>query len=358
MRAYIEKFINIPQITDSDSRRRGRNLIVLSFIMIILDILLMGMWTVQGQSNSIVAGFVMLAILITTIIIVKHGYILIPSLFLIAMMILADFGVILGNGILSDAPFFLLLPIATSGAILPPRYIWAVLGIILLGFGSITLYIFQLNPPTNFDIMSATDAASLAIVLTAIVFLTGRNTVTALHEAQASHQQAEQLAQQLEHINIDLESQVSQRTAELSKALSNQEEQSRALQISLEQQQALNNTIKQLSLPIIPVRQDALVAPLIGILDEERAQHAIDTLLKQIERDRTRTLILDVTGVVMVDTQLAKTLLQIAQAARLLGTRTILVGIRPEVAQILVSLHTDLSHLQSAATLQEGLALS
>lgn len=182
--------------------------------------------------------------------------------------------------------------------------------------------------------------------------------MTALDEAQTSRKQAEQLAERLEHINSDLEIQVSQRTAELSQALSSQEEQSRALQNSLEQQQTLNETIKQLSLPLIPVRQDALVVPLIGILDQERAQHVIDTVLKQIEQGRTRTLILDVTGVVMVDTQLAKTLLQLAQAAQLLGTRTILVGIRPEVAQLLVSLNTDLSHLQSAATLQEGLAIS
>ena len=126
MRTYIEKLTSIPQITDSDSRRHGTNLIVLSLVMIVLDIILIGVWIAQGQPNSMAAGIVMLLIFIITIIIVKRGAILIPSLILIGMMIVADFGVILSDSALSDTPFFLLLPIATAGAILAPRYVWAV----------------------------------------------------------------------------------------------------------------------------------------------------------------------------------------------------------------------------------------
>jgi anti-anti-sigma factor len=123
-----------------------------------------------------------------------------------------------------------------------------------------------------------------------------------------------------------------------------------------ERQQVLNELLNALSLPIIPVREDVLVVPLVGNIDGVRAQRLIGGVLEQIEQRQARAIILDVTGVAVVDTQLAQTLLRTAEATRLLGARTMLVGIRAEVAQTLVSLGGDLSSLHTAAILQEGLA--
>ncbi len=110
-------------------------------------------------------------------------------------------------------------------------------------------------------------------------------------------------------------------------------------------------------MPIIPVTRDALVVPLVGAIDSSRAGQLLDDLLTMIERMRARTIFLDVTGVAIVDTQVAASLLQIAAAARLMGAEAVLVGIRPEVAQTLVGLGVDLETIHTVASLQEGLAL-
>lgn len=113
--------------------------------------------------------------------------------------------------------------------------------------------------------------------------------------------------------------------------------------------------IAELSLPILPVSDEVLVMPLIGALDSARLNEARSQALRQIERRRARHLILDITGVPVIDTHVAAGLLQIVAAARLLGTGVILVGVRPEVAQTIVGLGLDLSDLTTLATLQSGL---
>jgi rsbT co-antagonist protein RsbR len=104
----------------------------------------------------------------------------------------------------------------------------------------------------------------------------------------------------------------------------------------------------------MPVQEGILVMPLIGAIDSERAALLMDSLLRAIERHRARIVIMDVTGVPLVDSQVAQTLMQAADAARLLGTKTILVGVRPELAQTIVGLGLDLRGLVTCADLQSG----
>jgi rsbT co-antagonist protein RsbR len=153
-----------------------------------------------------------------------------------------------------------------------------------------------------------------------------------------------------------LEQRVVERTAALEQALATQAAQAQALAASLAEQQRLNQTINDLSFPIIPVRNDTLVLPLIGVLSTPRANTLIETALKRLEETRARHLFIDVTGVAVIDTLVAQALLRLAAAARMLGATVTLVGIRPEVAQTLVSLGADLNELRIAATLQDGLA--
>lgn len=111
--------------------------------------------------------------------------------------------------------------------------------------------------------------------------------------------------------------------------------------------------MRALSLPVIPVIEGVLVMPLIGDLDAVRASEFTSVLLKAIER--ARIALIDVTGVPVLDTVGAAALMQATQAAALLGTRCILVGIRPEIAQTLVALGVPLGTMTTAATLQQGL---
>jgi rsbT co-antagonist protein RsbR len=126
-----------------------------------------------------------------------------------------------------------------------------------------------------------------------------------------------------------------------------------ATQLALvEQQQAV---IRDMSVPVLPIRSSTLVMPLVGALDSARLSLMHEQALQAIERARTQQLILDITGVPVIDTQVAKGLTQLVQAARLLGTTVDLVGIRPEVAQTLVGLGVELRMMRTFSNLQSAL---
>jgi rsbT co-antagonist protein RsbR len=122
--------------------------------------------------------------------------------------------------------------------------------------------------------------------------------------------------------------------------------------------QAQAATLAELSTPLIPISDDVLVMPLVGGIDSQRAQQVIETLLHGIEARSARVALLDITGVPMVDTQVAQALLQAAQSVRLLGARVVLTGIRPEVAQMLVGLGVNMREIETHSTLQSGIAFT
>jgi rsbT co-antagonist protein RsbR len=129
------------------------------------------------------------------------------------------------------------------------------------------------------------------------------------------------------------------------------------------EQRAAEETIRrqaaalmELSTPLIPISDDVLVMPLVGTMDTHRAKQVIDTLLEGVGRCRANVAILDITGVSVVDTQVASALIMAAKAVRLLGGEVILTGIRPDVATTLVGLGADLSGIVTCGTLQAGIA--
>ncbi|MDC0671622.1 STAS domain-containing protein [Nannocystis radixulma] len=97
-------------------------------------------------------------------------------------------------------------------------------------------------------------------------------------------------------------------------------------------------------------------AALIGTIDDERGRNIMQALLDGVTEHRARAAILDVTGVRSVDGQVASGLLQSVRAARLLGTKVIVTGIRPEVAQAMVGLDADWSGVQIFATMRDAVA--
>jgi anti-anti-sigma regulatory factor/PAS domain-containing protein len=114
--------------------------------------------------------------------------------------------------------------------------------------------------------------------------------------------------------------------------------------------------LAELSTPLIPIAAGVVAMPLIGNVDSRRAQQVIETLLSGVAETRATTVILDITGVPLVDTQVASALLRAAQAVKLLGATVTLTGIRPEVAQTLVGLGVDLSGIITRGTLQTAIA--
>jgi rsbT co-antagonist protein RsbR len=119
---------------------------------------------------------------------------------------------------------------------------------------------------------------------------------------------------------------------------------------------AQSAALEQLSTPLMPISNEIVVMPLIGVMDSRRAQQVMDTLLQGVAETHAQVAILDITGVSVVDTQVANALMRAAQAVKLLGTRVLLTGIRPEVAQTLVGLGIDLTGIMTYSTLQAGIA--
>ncbi len=113
--------------------------------------------------------------------------------------------------------------------------------------------------------------------------------------------------------------------------------------------------LAELSTPLIPVSDAVVAMPLIGALDTRRTQRALDVLLAGVMERRARVAIVDITGVPVVDTQVANALLRAAQAVRLLGAMVVVTGIRPEVAQTLVGLGVSFDSIVTRSSLQSGI---
>lgn len=120
-------------------------------------------------------------------------------------------------------------------------------------------------------------------------------------------------------------------------------------------EEAQRKVIRELSTPVIEIWQGILVMPLIGLVDSSRARQMMEQLLERIKALGSRVVILDVTGVPAVDTEVANHFLRTMQAARLVGAATILVGISPGMAQTLVRLDITLPGLETYADLRSGL---
>ncbi|WP_437604894.1 PAS domain-containing protein [Sorangium sp. So ce834] len=119
---------------------------------------------------------------------------------------------------------------------------------------------------------------------------------------------------------------------------------------------AQERSLRALSTPLLPIAKGVLVMPLIGDIDQRRAQSALEVLLGGIVAHEARRVILDITGVPAVDADVANALVKTAQAVGMLGATVIVTGIQPKIAETLVELGADLSGLVTRSTLESGIA--
>ncbi|QTM98128.1 STAS domain-containing protein [Sediminibacillus dalangtanensis] len=112
--------------------------------------------------------------------------------------------------------------------------------------------------------------------------------------------------------------------------------------------------LQELSAPLIPVMENITVMPLIGTIDTERAKLIMENLLDGVIKHNAEVVLIDITGVPVVDTMVAHHIIQAAEAVRLIGSTCILVGIRPEIAQTIVNLGIDLSKFPTKSSLRKG----
>jgi rsbT co-antagonist protein RsbR len=137
------------------------------------------------------------------------------------------------------------------------------------------------------------------------------------------------------------------------------QEQVAALEAEIKSQMEIIQTqgamLDELSVPVIQVWENILLLPLIGAIESRRAAQIMESLLESVGRMGAQIVIIDITGVPVVDTSVASYLIRAVQATQLLGCQSILVGISPEIAQTLVGLGVDFSQITTRATLQNGL---
>ena len=116
--------------------------------------------------------------------------------------------------------------------------------------------------------------------------------------------------------------------------------------------------IRELSTPVLRVRERLLILPIIGLIDPQRARQLTEQLLRGIRENRGKVAVMDITGVPVIDSAIANRLVQTVEAARLLGATVIVTGLSPEIAQTLVTIGVDLSKMNTVGDLQGGIELA
>lgn len=117
----------------------------------------------------------------------------------------------------------------------------------------------------------------------------------------------------------------------------------------------LRQVIQSLSTPIMPIHERVLVVPLIGAIDDDRAAEITENLLHEVVLRKARIILVDVTGVSGIDATVAGGLARTARAVQLIGAQVVLVGIRPDLATVLVDAGLDLAGLRTLADLRGGI---
>lgn len=237
------------------------------------------------------------------------------------------------HGHTSSAPYVLFIPIVGATLLLAPRWSLVYGG---LAYGS-SLLMYLIGPHDPLF-------SHLAFRMLTFAIYYGVVAVLSFLAAQGYARLVQSLlgrTGELEQSRVGLEDRVRERTREMREAL--------------EQVQRSSATIREMSVPVLPVASGVLALPLVGAIDRERAQLIRDDLLAAVHRQRARAVLLDVTGVASIDTYVASVLMDLIRSVRLLGAETILVGIRAENAQAMAGLGLDFRSVATRRDLQSGL---
>lgn len=123
------------------------------------------------------------------------------------------------------------------------------------------------------------------------------------------------------------------------------------------EQARLLELVQDLETPVMPLLDGVVALPLVGYLDAPRAQRLTTSLLQRIANEQINCVLVDVTGMKMLDQQAFDHLVRLVQAVRLMGTDCIVTGIRPDIARGLVAYGMDATRLKTTASLRDGIAL-
>lgn len=357
-----------PVLTDEERARRTQLFRVLVIVQGVAALLIAAsgvLDSLEAPGNiPVVVGLSFLAIAMTVAgyLLARRGAVRAGGILLVVGML-----VILGYflafyGTRGSIPFFFIWPILISSIVLEPAYALVVVLIAtgLMGgfsYGQFT----QALPIPLFRRAGPAGVGQYVSFTVEVIIVYWAASLFNWMISRSLRQTAERFRLQAEE-TVEREQALQKTTLELQQALAEREEKAAEVQRALdevrqahEDQARLLEAIRAMSTPVVPVRQGVLVMPLVGIIDAGRAQHILQTLLDAVERERARVVLLDITGVPVVDAAVAQALLQSARSVQLLGAEAVLVGVSPQVAETVVSLGVDLADLVTRADLQSGL---
>jgi rsbT co-antagonist protein RsbR len=361
MLAPVRSWLGDIPLADPLQREQAR--LLQTFLLVLIAAAALGTLVTLTATSAIdrlvgVSTSLVLALLfIGALVVLRRGRFMLAVVLVIVSLIATAVVNMAPTGLEGSRAIFTLLalPIVLAGLLGERRIL--MLAFVLSIVAVVGLTVLEVTTPTlvgyseqTYDpVLTCITFVVAAGVLAQLVSRFGQALQTALRGARSREQE-------LDALRVSLEQQVTERTAALAQALADVEtraaEQARLL-AEVEEQRI---TIRELSVPILPVNTTTLVMPLVGALDSARLGLAQTQALAALERTGARTLLIDVTGVPIVDTHVAQGLIAVVQAARLLGAEAVLIGIRPEVAQAVVALGLDLRMVRTARDLQSMLA--
>ncbi len=362
MQRGVRNWLNEVALADPVQRQQAPTVQIFILVLLVGALLTLPIFWFELDtplSRTIGIGGLVLAVLgfIGSIVLLRRGYFWQAVVIATTMIIVSLGSLILVRGMEAGQGHLigLTVPIVMSGLLLGRRGLFftigfssfLVVGASLLEALGLSVVRLEVAPSIGDSLSSAAGFIVLSCVLGLMLDRFGSTLQDALTAAMVRQEE-------LERMRASLEKTVAERTVSLREALQVAEQREVRLVQTLEELQTSQNTIRDLSAPVIPVLPGVLVAPIIGVIDNERANILAENILRMVERSRARYVIFDITGVPVVDTQVAQALLGTATAVQLIGAHTLLVGIRPEVAQTIVALRLDLGTIQTYPDLQEA----
>ncbi len=345
------------QSVDEDVRQRGRHVVILALSLVILASAFIPIVLLQPMNIAPIIGIIITAdfLYLTVIFLARRGFVTAGALLFLATISIGVLSSIVTSSQLGPAPFFLILVVIAASLTLKPWQIWIVLGLILGGLlGSLLLLTHSpFNEPNDSNIIFA--SGFMLVVATIMCFLGAQSTAHAMNDTRQSRAAAESVSIELRSAKSNLETIVESRTADLQSALAEVQQHADAQERLLAELEEQRNTIRDLSVPVIPISATTLIMPLVGSLDSVRLENIQTQALHTLEHSLARHLIVDITGVPVVDSVVARGLVSVFRAAQLLGADVTLVGVRPEVAQSIVGLGIDLAGMHTARDLRSAL---
>jgi rsbT co-antagonist protein RsbR len=273
----------------------------------------------------------------------RHGWEYARPIAVVAVTLLMGVGIPASNpdNISQQITWAVLLPPVVALLLTEPRWVLgsgiAIMAIVIARAGGRGVY----TSPIELTLYVVVIAG---MVLSRLATDAAQRIAAANARAETALRLSEQRESELARSNAELQrlvDEVRQREAEQAQLLAENSQQ--------------RDAIRELSVPVLPLQRGTLAMPLIGALDSTRLRDLQERALAAIQRVSARRLLLDITGVPIVDTQVAQGLIEVVQAARLLGTEVLLVGIRPEVAQTIVGLGLDLRQVRTYSDIETAL---